>query len=89
MIVHLDITMVLVHSFFDAFDTKAMSALIRLVGGKAAMRILERIFSAGVDNGYYDKRSFGSFHCVYFNISFRDAKGSFQGIVQKVAKQGG
>lgn len=89
MIVHLDITMILVHSFLDAFDTKAMSAFIRLVGGKAAMGTLKRIFSAGVDNGYYDKRSFGSSHCIYFNISFRNVKGSFQGVVQKVAKQGG
>ena len=87
-IVHLDVAMVLVHGFLDAFDTKSMSSFVRLVGGKAAMGILKRIFPAGIDNGYYDKRSFGPSHCGHFNISFWNAKGGFQSIVQKVAEQG-
>lgn len=65
-----------------------MSAFIRLAGGKAAMGILKRIISAGVDNGYYDKRSFRSFYRTYFNIGFRNIQSCFQGIVQKIAKQG-
>ena len=88
IVVHLNITVVLTDRFTNAFYTETMFMLIHFVGDKAALGIGERIFSAGIYDGYHHEWSFASPHRTDFNVSFRNACGSFHCIVQQVAEQG-
>lgn len=88
IIIHFNVALIFADSFPDAFYAEAMSAPVRFTGGKAALGTGKRILSAGINDGYHDKRGIGSSGCIYFNKSFRNIAGGFYGIVQQVAKQG-
>ena len=71
-IVHLQISVILFHDFFNTLDSEAMSALICFMGYRKSILIIHRGVSAGIYDYDNDKR--GMFLPLYskFNKRIRD-----------------
>lgn len=73
--------------FLNTFYTKTVFAFVGLRSGQPAAWFLKGIFSAGISNSYYDKRSFFTFADADLYKRTGNASCSFHCIVQQVTEQ--
>lgn len=87
IIVHLHIAMVFRYCFPNALYSKTMFVFIGFCGVQYAALFIKRIFSAGINNGYHNKRCSFMSAGTDFNKRIRNIFSGFYGIVQQIAKK--